>query len=121
MKIDIERLCRAAADLTGIPLKATVRVESTVDLPRRYDLNRIFMDIMADPRAKAIVAPFMAKSMGALAPGQDESRETDAAREAITGDMAMAMMNYMPLRGALSFGTVKEEDMENLLRELNGD
>ena len=104
-----------------LPLKATVRVESTVDLPRRYDLNSIFMDIMADPRAKVIVAPFMAKSMGALAPHQDENRETDAAREAITEDMSLAMMNYMPLRGALSFGTVKEADVENLLRALNGD
>ena len=106
----------------SLPLKATVRVESTVDLPRRYDVNSIFMDIMADPKAKAIVGSFMSKAIGALAPAQDEAQRTDAAKEAITEEMNMAMMNYMPLRGALSFGgAVSDEDMEKLIQALNRD
>ncbi len=105
-----------------LPLKATVRVESTVELPRHYDVNSIFMDIMADPKARAVIEPYMRKAMSALAPAQDEAQRTDAAKEAITEEMNMAMMNYMPLRGALSFGgAVRPEDMDQLIRAMNGD
>ena len=106
----------------SLPLKATVRVESTVDLPRHYDMNSIYMDILADPKAKAIIAPFMSKTMNALAPEKDETQPSDAAKEAITEDMSLAMLNYMPLRGALSFGgAMTDEDMEKLIQALNGD
>ncbi len=106
----------------SLPLKATVRVESTVDLPRHYDMNSIYMDILADPKAKAIITPFISKTMGVLAPEEDENQPSDAAKEAITEDMSLAMLNYMPLRGALSFGgAMTDEDMEKLIQALNGD
>ena len=104
----------------SLPLKATVRVGSTVELPRHYDMNSIYMDILADPKAKAIIAPFMSKTMGALSPEKDETQPSDAAKEAITEDMSLAMFNYMPLRGALSFGGgMSEADMEKLIQALN--
>ena len=103
-----------------LPLKGTVEVESTVELPRHYTQDSIFMDIMADPKAREILDPVIRSSMAALAPDGDRE-QTDAAKEAISEDMNMAMMNYMPLRGAFSFGTgdVSREELDQLLAELN--
>ena len=47
----------------------------------------------------------------------DNTENTDAAKEAISDEMNMAMMQYMPLRGALSFGggMVSQEMLAYLL------
>ena len=49
------------------------------------------------------------------------SDKSAAAAEAITEEMNLAMMKYMPLRGALSFGggSITREQIENLLVQLN--
>jgi hypothetical protein len=104
-----------------LPLKGTVEVESTVILPKHYTLDSIYMDILADPRAREIVMSYMRKSAETSGPEREEER-TDAAKEAITEEMNLAMMNYSPLRGALSFGgAIAAEDLEGLLKELNGE
>ena len=105
----------------NLPLCASVRVESTVELPRRFTPDSIFMDVMADPKGKEIMKAFMEKTMEIFGHEEQEGG-TDAAKEAISEDMTMAMMQYMPLRGILSFGGGAEsaEDMERLLEKLNG-
>ncbi len=102
-----------------IVLQKTVTVHSTVKLPVHYDFNSIFMDIMADPRAKSALKPFMDGIANALAPQNDNS--TDTAKEAISTEMMEAMLQYMPLRAVLSFGNgqVAPEMIDALLRELN--
>ena len=104
----------------NLPVRAAVKVESTTELPRRYTADSIYMDIMADPKAREVIADFMKKTMGAF--GQaDSSGGTEAAQEAISEDMTLAMMKYMPLRGILSFGGSAEggESLEKLLEQLN--
>ncbi|MBR5110384.1 MAG: glycoside hydrolase family 3 C-terminal domain-containing protein [Clostridia bacterium] len=106
------------ASSRDLPLCDTVKVESTVELPRHYDLDSIFLDVMNDPRAKAVIDPFISKLMAVFAPPAEES---DAAKEAISEDMGLAMLNYMPLRGMLSFGAnAGPEEIEALLKALNG-
>ena len=102
-----------------LPLRATVKVESTVKLPAHYDVNSIFMDLMKDPDAVAALKPLLDKMQETLAPHGDES---EAAKDAITEDMSMAMMNYMPLRGILSFGgdSIPDGLVEGILERLNG-
>lgn len=102
-----------------IVLQKTITVHSTVALPVRYDRNSIFMDIMADPRTKAALKPFMDGIVNVLAPQDDNV--SDTAKEAISTDMVEAMLQYMPLRAALSFGNggVTEEQIEQLLDRLN--
>ncbi|HWR23069.1 MAG TPA: glycoside hydrolase family 3 C-terminal domain-containing protein [Feifaniaceae bacterium] len=101
-----------------IVLNATVTVRSTVTPPVRYDRNSIFMDVMADPRANSALKPLLDGIANTLAPQTDAS---DTAKEAITFEMAEAMLRYMPLRAVLSFGggQVSEEQIELLLDELN--
>ena len=52
----------AGASSRELPLRAEVEVESTVALPRHYTLDSIFMDVMADPKAKAVLMPAMQKT-----------------------------------------------------------
>ena len=102
-----------------LPLKGKVEVESTVELPRHYTLNSIFMDVMADPKAAPVMREYMKKTMELFGKEEQEG-SSDAAKEAITEEMNMAMMNYMPLRGAFSFGGATPEETEELLKKLNG-
>ena len=107
----------------NLPLKAEVTVESTMELPRHYTPDTIFMDVMADPKAAPVMREFMEKTMEIF--GHEETAEDtkEAAKEAITEDMTLAMMKYMPLRGAMSFGggADSSERMEELLKKLNGE
>ncbi|MBR3107866.1 MAG: glycoside hydrolase family 3 C-terminal domain-containing protein [Clostridia bacterium] len=103
-----------------LPLCDSVKVESTVELPRHYDLDSIFMDLLADPKAKAVIDPFIQKLQAAFMP-EDEGT-TEAAKEAVSEDMGAAMLNYMPLRGILSFGGADSAPaIDALLKALNGD
>ena len=100
-----------------LPLKETVKVESTAVLPRRFDLDSIVMDILADPKAKEAAAPLLQGAMAMFGGGG-----SDAASEAISDEMGMAMMQYMPLRSMMSFsdGAVSEEMMQEMLKRMNG-
>lgn len=83
-----------------ICLKETLVVNSTVAIPVKYTMDSIVLDIMDDPQAAEALKPLMQAIKDTLMP--DEASE--AANEAITEDMSMAMLKYMPLRGILSFG-----------------
>ena len=98
---------------------ASVNVMSTVKLPKHYTMDTIFMDLMADPEAMEVMQPMMGAIQRALTPGSED--KSAAAAEAITEEMNLAMMKYMPLRGALSFGggSVTREQIEDLLVQLN--
>ena len=103
-----------------LKLSAPVRVNSTQAIPTKFDMDSIVMDIMKDPRAAAAFKPFMDGVMGALQPSGEES---EAAREAISSDMAMAMMQYMPLRSLASFSPDKSvvAQVEKILNALNAE
>jgi beta-glucosidase len=106
----------------NLPLKGTVKVESTVELPRHYTPDSIYLDIMADPKAASIMKEFMKKTMEIFGHEERDSG-SEAAKEAVTEDMTLAMMQYMPLRGAMSFGGGPDSDkqMRELLKQLNGE
>ena len=105
----------------NLPLKAEVQVESTVELPRHYTPDSIYLDIMADPKAKKIMTDYMHRAMEIFGHEENSDGTTEAAKEAISEDMTLAMMKYMPLRGSLSFGggADSEKQMEELLKLLN--
>lgn len=98
----------------------TVTVNSTVKLKKHYTMDSIYMDILADPKAAQVVKPLLDGMMKAFAPGADDA--TDAAKEAVSDAMGMAMVQYMPLRGAMSFGGgMTQDQMDALLAEMNRD
>ena len=101
-----------------LPLKATVTVESTQKLPAHYDMNSIVMDLMKDPKAKEVIMPLV---HGASAIFGDGEGGSDAANEAVSEEMTMAMMQYMPLRSMLGFsnGAVTGEMIDEMLKKMN--
>ena len=103
-----------------LPLCAPARVTSTQRIPVKYDMDSIFMDIMKDPKAASVFKPFMDATMSAFAGSEAES---DVAQEAISPDMMMAMMQYMPLRSMISFAPDKSAaaGVQQLLDALNAD
>lgn len=84
-----------------IRLTESVVVHSTVALPKKYTMDTIVMDVLDDPDATEALKPLIEAIGGSLNPQQDTS---EAAKEAVTDEMSMAMLKYMPLRGVLSFG-----------------
>ena len=104
-----------------IILCKTVTVESTVKLPVKYTTDSIMEDIFADPEAAKLVREHMPASMtGAANPGE-AAGDTEA--QAISAEMQEAMMRYMPLRGALSFGGgeagITMDDIQALADKMN--
>lgn len=102
-----------------IDVSTTVQVDSTASLPRHYTMDSIVMDLLADPKAAALIQPMMKSIMSGLNPEGDQG--SDAAREAISEEMNLAMIQYMPLRGALSFGggMIDPAAIQALLDSLN--
>ncbi|MCM1388315.1 MAG: glycoside hydrolase family 3 C-terminal domain-containing protein [Bacillus sp. (in: Bacteria)] len=99
-----------------IVLSKTVTVESTVKLPFFYTTDTTMGDVLKDPRAKEIAKPLMNKAMF----GGEESESGTAASEAISNEMEMAMVEYMPLRGPVSFqGGVSMADVQEIVDKLN--
>ena len=103
----------------NLPLCAPVALRSSAVIPRHYDMNSIFLDIVADPKAAPIIRAFMAEWM----PKPVEEGKSEAAAEAINEEMGMAMLNYMPLRALPGLGghPEAEGEVEALIRRLNGE
>ena len=102
----------------SLPLYARVTVEGSAELPRHYDMNSIFMDIMADPKAKAIFAPLFQKMHDSFSGGEGEEKPEDPI---IKDEMMDAMLQYFPLRNLLSFGegAVSEDALLELIERAN--
>ena len=98
---------------------AAVQVDSTAEIPRRYDVNSIFMDLMQDPRADTVLKPLLNGIREMFMPSDEE--QSDAAQEAISNEMSLAMVKYMPLRSILSFAGEKADPglIDQILKALN--
>ena len=102
-----------------ICLKGAVTVTSTATLPRpQYSMNSIMMDLLRDPVAVQMLKPMLdavASIMGS------HGEESEASSGAVSQDMTAAMINYLPLRGAMSFsnGAVNPDDIQKVLDQLN--
>ena len=98
----------------NLPLCEKVYVEGSVKMPHHYDMNSIFMDIKADPKAAAVFEPVFQKMH------EDFSGDGQAEDPIIKDEMMDAMLQYFPVRNLLSFGNgVSEEAIQALLDKAN--
>jgi len=104
----------------NLPLRTEITLSDSRELPRHYDMNSVFVDLMADPKAKALLKPIMEESSRKFAGEQNEG-QTDAAKEAVSEEMGEAMMRYMPLRALVSFGASEDtaRALEEIIRRIN--
>lgn len=99
-----------------IVLSADLHIDSTVEVPHVWTANSTFGDLMAYPDKLTKVQDIFNSLMGGLGGSEDSG---DAASEAITSDMQMAMMKYMPLRAVTQFGGADASKVDEILAILN--
>lgn len=100
-----------------IMLTKTVTVESTEKLPFVYTTDTTMGDVKKDPGAWEIVKGIMSKGLFSEEQGNSEG---ESAAEAMSQEMTDAMIEYMPLRGPISFGgQVTMADVQALVDKLN--
>lgn len=102
------QICRNAED---VDLAAIVHVTGTKIFPRHYDVDTIIMDL--DENAMSILQESMQAMMGSMT-SEDQSEDS-----AISAEMSMAMMRYMPLRTFVSFSGMTLQDLNWLVDRLN--
>lgn len=104
------------ASSADIRLTKEVNIESTVKIPFVYTTDTTMGDVLKNPRAREIVKDLFKLSVFA----GDSSKEEGAADEAMNDEMNAAMANFMPLRGALSFGgDMNMADIQEMVDQLN--
>ena len=99
-------------------LEKQVHLSSTVTIPQTFDVNSIMLDIMESPKAMQVMGPVLKQITDAMFGQTETSEEVDSA---VTDDMAVAMMKYMPLHGMLTFGDGKMtwEQLEALCKQIS--
>ena len=99
-----------------VAVEAPIHVTSTSVIKQVYTTDTILGDLLAIPEAKAVLEPVMA----GLAQMFNHAPEgADKAESAVTEEMGMAMIKYMPLRGIRSFAGMATEELNTLVEQLN--
>ena len=97
-----------------------ITVHTTKELPKTYSLNTCLGELMRDPKAQAVMAPFMqGMSQNQAAMDMAEANANDESG-VVNQEMMAAMMEGMPLRQLLSFVPgIKREMLEQMVDALN--
>ena len=97
-----------------------ITVHTTKELPKTYSLNTCLGELMRDPKAQAVMGPFMqGMAQNDAAKDMAEAQENDTSG-AVNQEMMAAMMEGMPLRQLLSFVPgIKREMLEQMVGALN--
>ena len=97
-----------------------ITVHPTKELPKTYSLNTCLGELMRDPKAQTVMAPFMqGMAQNDVAMDMAEANENDQSG-VVNQEMMAAMMEGMPLRQLLSFVPgIKREMLEQMVNTLN--
>lgn len=97
-----------------------ITVHPTKELPKTYSLNTCLGELMRDPKAQAVMGPFMqGMAQNDAAADMAEAQKNDTSG-AVNQEMMAAMMEGMPLRQLLSFVPgIKREMLEQIVNALN--
>lgn len=103
----------------SIELCETVKYINDYKIKDPFTINSTFGDILKNSEAKAMIQPLIDAAFDTI--GGSDAEDDAAATEAISSEMQEAMLRYMPLRGAISFGdgVVTHEEINKLIEKLN--
>ena len=101
-------------------LSEEIIVHGTREIPKTYSLNTCLGELMRDPKAQAVMGPFMqGMSQNQAAVEMAEAQENDESG-VVNQEMMAAMMEGMPLRQLLSFVPgITREMLEQMVNALN--
>ena len=97
-----------------------ITVHPAKELPKTYSLNTCLGELLRDPKAQAVMGPFMqGMAQNDAAKDMAEAQEKDTSG-AVNQEMMAAMMEGMPLRQLLSFVPgIRREMLEQMVDALN--
>lgn len=97
-----------------------ITVHCTKEIPKIYSLNSCMGELMRDPKAQTVMAPFMqGMAQNEAAADMAEAQQNDDSG-VVNQEMMTAMMEAMPLRQLLSFVPgIKREMLEQIVDALN--
>lgn len=100
-----------------IACSKTITVESTVKLPVVYTMDSTIGDLMEDEHSKQYIGELM---KGSLFASEDLVQDNEE-EGALSKEMMLAMIKYLPIRGTISFGngTVSREDLLKIIDQIN--
>lgn len=98
-----------------IRLKEHVTVLSTTKIPMQIHMNTTISELLAEPKAKAVISDLVDKMMVNMGGGAEEGT---AASEAITPEMTLKMMENSPLRSLRSFAGLSTEEVQSLIEKI---
>lgn len=100
-----------------IVLSRDITVQSTVEAPAKVTVDTIFIDLMKNPKAMQVLAPLVQNAMATMGGGES----SEVASSAVSDEMSKAMLNYLPLRGIVSFsgGEVTYDQLQALVDTIN--
>ena len=103
-----------------IVLEAEVMVTGTQSVPMKFTKDSIFKDLMASPKAMAILKPLLEQMMATFT---GAATEGDSEKSPISSDMLQAMMQYLPLRGVMAFsgGKLTPAHLDGIIAQINQD
>ena len=107
-------------DADKMCLSEEIIVHGTREIPKTYSLNTCLGELMRDPKAQAVMGPFMqGMAQNDAAKEMAEAQENDTSG-AVNQEMMAAMMEGMPLRQLLSFVPgITREMLEQMVNALN--
>ena len=101
-------------------LSEELTVHCTKELPKVYSLNSCLGELMRDPKAQAVMAPFMQGMAQNEAATEMADAQANDESGVINQEMMAAMMDAMPLRQLLSFVPgIRREMLEQMVDALN--
>ncbi|NLZ69710.1 MAG: hypothetical protein GX903_12050 [Spirochaetales bacterium] len=89
-----------------------IEVECTKKIKTFYTLDSTLFDMESDEKALSVLTPMLSSLMKAFSSGDNDS-------SAITQEMCMAMVRYMPLRNLMSFCQIPKKAILEILLQLN--
>ncbi|MDO5521311.1 MAG: glycoside hydrolase family 3 C-terminal domain-containing protein [bacterium] len=110
-----------ARNVNDVVLDKKITVNSTTSLPIRITTDTTFGDVYVKEEAKELIESYLEGNEFFKILDTEKTEESDVAAEAISKEMQIAMMNYMPLRSIRDYsnGSVTTKDLNELVEKLN--
>lgn len=106
----------AAASSRDVRLCAKVEIEATQEIPFVATPNTVFEEIMENPKAAAVVKPFLENPFST----PDEVENTSkTAKESISEEMQLGMLKSLPIRAMRSFNHLPQAEVDSMVEKLN--
>ncbi len=104
------------ASSSDIRQTVQLAVEGTVDLPVKYDTFSAISDIMESRKGKEVLGPVLEKALEGMRSGESDAEQLGEGG----AEMMEKMMLEMPIINLSGFGIMTVEEVEGMLKVING-